>query len=48
MKTFTSDEIWNTVVPGDFKGDKTTYLIYLRQEKKEAAEKASKKRGDKS
>ena len=39
MKTFTTEEIWNTKVPGDFIGDKIAYLTYLREEKKEKEQK---------
>ena len=38
-RTFTTEEVWNVVVPGDFKGTKVEYLIYLRKEKKEKKEK---------
>lgn len=34
-RTFTTEEVWNVVVPGDFKGTKVEYLIWLRNEKKE-------------
>ena len=34
MKSFTLDEVWKTVIPGDFKGTKIEYLIYMRNEKK--------------
>ncbi len=44
MKTFTTEEIWNTKVPGDFIGDKIAYLTYLREEKKEKKEKEQKKK----
>ena len=38
-KSFTTDEIWNTNVPCDFKGTKIEYLIWLRNEKKLEEEK---------
>ena len=33
-RTFTTEEVWNVVVPGDFKGSKVEYLLYLRNERK--------------
>lgn len=29
-RTFTTEEVWNVVVPGDFKGSKVEYLIWRR------------------
>ena len=37
--TFTTKELWDTVVPGDFKGSKMEYLLYLRAQKKEEEDK---------
>ena len=37
-RTFTTEEVWNVCVPGDFKGSKVEYLIWLRNDKKEAEE----------
>ena len=36
--SFTTDEIWNVNVPGDFKGTKIEYLVWLRSEKKNEKE----------
>ena len=33
MKSFTNEEVWKTDLPGDFKGNKMEYLIYMRREK---------------
>ena len=37
-RTFTTEEVWNVKVPGDFKGSKIEYLIYFRASNKEKKE----------